>query len=195
MSEQQWPRYEPDATPDVYDNDQPSGTPPKRRRNQVRHLWPSPMVTAILVVTALAACILISLWPKFVPNVPSPERTIPVATATPTANILTRIDRTYGPWEIVNSGVDAPGKILLIDATGAMKAGVELSVDDTWQTSTTPIIADKTLNLSKGTVTFRLGESVTVTVLANQAFILKQTPELIYSYRDGGNLVARPIGA
>lgn len=195
MSESQYPQYDPHAVSDVCDDDQPPPKPPRWKwPGWLKPVWPSPIVISIMGVI-LVATFIIAFWPRPVANVPSPERTIPTASTTPTANILTRIDQAYGPWQIVSSGAEAPGKILLIDTTGAMKAGMKLSVDDTWQTSVTPIITDKTLNLSKGTVTFRLSENVTVTVLANQPFILKQAPELIYSYRDGGNLVARPIGA
>jgi hypothetical protein len=187
MSDHQYPQYDPNATSGIRDDDRPIQKPPQQYRRVYR-------VVAYVVAAFVAVALLVSLWPKPVPNVPSPERTIPTTTTSPTADILSRIDQAYGPWKIVASGVDAPGKVLLIDTTGAMKAGKELPADNAWQPTSTPIITDKTFNLSKGTVTFRLSETVTVTVLANQAFILKQAPELLYMYRDGGNLVAKPIG-
>lgn len=191
--------YKPNESSGIKDNKAPDA-PKQSKATWKPNLFPPDaktirivgVIAVICLVLELIAIFFLSLW--VMPSAPSPERTIATSTITPTADILSRIDKAFGPWTIVKTGVEAPGRVVLIDNGGAMKAGKQFSGDASWQVATTPFITDKTINLSKGTITFRLSTTVTVTVLANQVFILRETPELVYMYRDGGNLVSKPIG-
>lgn len=187
--------YDPTHRSGVQDDPSKLKTEPAKPKFRMPTVRRKPLLVITVIAAALVA-IVVYLWPSTVPNVPTAERTIPVSTATPTPDLRTRVNEAYGPWHVVNQASDAPKSILLVSEYGGLRAGRELTgiPQSSWKPASNPYITDKTLDMSKKTVTFRLNGSTIATVLANQPFVIERSLENIYKFNDQGTLVATPIG-
>ena len=186
--------YNPNRRSGVQDGATPH-TPPRQKPTLPKARRKTPWLVAAAALVVLVAFVAY-LWPKAIYVAPTPERTIPVSSSTPTPDLRTKVNEAYGPWRIVNKAADAPKSILLIGESGNLQAGKELSgiPESSWKTSSSPYIMDKTMNLKDGTVTFRTNANNVVTVLANQPFILERSLTRIYKFNNQGYLVETSIG-
>lgn len=186
--------YDPDRRSGVQDGATPP-TPPRQKPTLPKARRKTPWLVAAAALAVLVAFVAY-LWPKAIYVAPTPERTIPVSSSTPTPDLRTKVNEAYGPWRIVGKAADAPKSILLVGENGNLQAGKELSgiSGSSWKTSSSPYIMDKTMNLKNGTVAFRTNANTIVTVLANQPFILERSLIQIYKFNDQGYLVEIQIG-
>jgi hypothetical protein len=147
-------------------------------------------VATVVVVIALVFII----WPKPAIVTTAPKNPATHAPASPRADAVTHVIESYGPWTVAD-GNEPKDSLLFVRLNGAVNAGksTTVSLDESWEASSTPDVRDIRMQLTQQSVTFRCNRDTVVTVQALQPFILESQPNRIFVFADDGTLHSTPI--